>query len=115
MKMMMRATHISEIDKTAVVAYNGFRDLDHYYSEMSLLGDIPMNEHSGNNQKTKGRVDQIAIPFCVVVRFGSAFAFAYISIFHKEKHPLLMTRLFLIDCFLCLFFNKIISTHSMIR
>ena len=70
MKMMMRATHISEIDKTAVVAYNGFRDLDHYYSEMSLLGDIPMNEHNSDNQKTKGRVDQISIPFCVVVRFG---------------------------------------------
>jgi predicted alpha/beta-fold hydrolase len=70
MKMMMRATHISEIDKTAVVAYNGFRDLEHYYSEMSVLGDIPMDEHSGDTQKTKGRVDQISIPFCVVVRFG---------------------------------------------
>lgn len=40
---LMRATHITEIDKTAVVAYNGFRDIIHYYSEMSVLGDIPYN------------------------------------------------------------------------
>ncbi|GKY92883.1 hypothetical protein MPSEU_000257400 [Mayamaea pseudoterrestris] len=32
MKYMMRAYHISEIDETAVVAYNGFRNLDHYVS-----------------------------------------------------------------------------------
>jgi predicted alpha/beta-fold hydrolase len=38
---LMRATHITEIDKTAVVAYNGFRDIVHYYSEMSVLGDVP--------------------------------------------------------------------------
>jgi len=41
MKSMMRATHVTEIDKTAVVAYNGFNDIVHYYSEMSLLGDVP--------------------------------------------------------------------------
>jgi predicted alpha/beta-fold hydrolase len=69
MKLMMRATHVSEIDKTAVVAYNGFRDLDHYYSEMSALGDIPMSEHSDDTSTTTGNVDQISIPFCVVVRF----------------------------------------------
>jgi len=38
---MMRATHVTEIDKTAIVAYHGFRDIVHYYSEMSLLGDVP--------------------------------------------------------------------------
>jgi len=41
MKALMRATHVTDIDKTAVVAYNGFRDVVHYYSEMSLLGDVP--------------------------------------------------------------------------
>jgi predicted alpha/beta-fold hydrolase len=41
MKALMRATHISEIDETAVVAYHRFRDLVHYYSEMSVLGDVP--------------------------------------------------------------------------
>ena len=33
MKYMMRAYHISEIDETAVVVYNGFRNLDHYVSK----------------------------------------------------------------------------------
>jgi hypothetical protein len=37
-----------------------------------------MNEHNNGDdddstQKTKGRVDQISIPFCVVVRFVSAY------------------------------------------
>jgi predicted alpha/beta-fold hydrolase len=103
MKMMMRATHISEIDKTAVVAYNGFRDLDHYYSEMSVLGDIPMNEHNSENQKTKGRVDQISIPFCVVVRFGLPRI--------STRRPSPYDKIFLTDCSLCLFFNK--KQHSL--
>lgn len=45
MKRLMRATHITELDKTAVVAYNGYRDIIHYYNEMSLLGDIPYLSH----------------------------------------------------------------------
>jgi predicted alpha/beta-fold hydrolase len=58
MKAMMRATHITEIDKTAVVAYNGFRDVVHYYSEMSLLGDVPFpsDEYSGDSIPSTRRV-----------------------------------------------------------
>lgn len=58
MKMLMRATHVSEIDKTAVVVYNGFRDLEHYYSEMSALGDIPfpIDDFSGPFQPSKYRL-----------------------------------------------------------
>jgi predicted alpha/beta-fold hydrolase len=41
MKALMRATHVSAIDETAVVVYHRFRDLVHYYSEMSVLGDVP--------------------------------------------------------------------------
>lgn len=41
---------------------------DHYYSDMSGLGDIPMEEHSSSSPKTTGRIDQLSIPFCVVVR-----------------------------------------------
>lgn len=41
MKALMRATHVSAVDNEAVVVYNGFRDLIHYYSEMSALGDVP--------------------------------------------------------------------------
>lgn len=58
MKMLMRATHVSEVDKTAVVAYNGFRDLEHYYSEMSALGDIPfpLEDHTGPFQPSLYRL-----------------------------------------------------------
>jgi predicted alpha/beta-fold hydrolase len=41
MKDLMRATHVTSFDRTAVVAYHGYRDIVHYYSEMSALGDIP--------------------------------------------------------------------------
>ena len=44
MKALMRATHITDIDRTAVVVYNGFRDVEHYYSEMSVLGDAPLSQ-----------------------------------------------------------------------
>lgn len=33
----MRSVHISSIDRYAVVAYNKFEDLTHYYSEMSAM------------------------------------------------------------------------------
>jgi predicted alpha/beta-fold hydrolase len=58
MKMLMRSTHVSEIDKTAVVVYNGFRDLEHYYSEMSALGDIPfpLKDHAGPFQPSLYRL-----------------------------------------------------------
>jgi predicted alpha/beta-fold hydrolase len=58
MKHLMRATHITEIDETAVVAYNGFRDIIHYYSEMSVLGDIPFHPDSyvGHSIPTDKRV-----------------------------------------------------------
>lgn len=52
MKALMRATHISEIDQTAVVAYNDYRDLVHYYSDMSALGDVPFpsdEEYAGES------------------------------------------------------------------
>jgi len=103
MKQMMRATHVSEIDKTAVVAYNGFRDLDRkyccrslnffhgivahlrrhfvstdYYSEMSALGDIPLEEHYGNGEKSTARIDQLSIPFCVLVSLPTYLAWCII-------------------------------------
>lgn len=50
MKQLLTATHITDIDKTAVVAYNGYyRDVVHYYSEMSVLGDIPYNDKYTSN------------------------------------------------------------------
>ena len=49
MKALMRSTYVTDFDRTAVVAYNGYRDLIHYYSDMSALGDVPFpsDEYSG--------------------------------------------------------------------
>lgn len=70
LRWMLRAYHITEIDETAVVAYNGFRDLDHYYSEMSALGDVPLEEHQKPVPVTTAgseyRIQNISIPYCVV-------------------------------------------------
>lgn len=65
MKAMMRATHITNIDETAVVHYNGFRDVDHYYSTMSALGDVPMEEYETEIAPHR-QIHQLAIPFCVI-------------------------------------------------
>lgn len=74
MKEMLRAYHITAIDRTAIVAYNKFRDLNHYYSEMSALGDIPVEDHAAIVNGTKlisevardKRVHNISIPLCVI-------------------------------------------------
>ena len=48
---------MQDIDKVAVVRYNGFRDVMHYYSEMSALGDF-----DGIN----GRITNVSIPLLVL-------------------------------------------------
>mmetsp|Transcript_24107 Transcript_24107/g.33890 ORF Transcript_24107/g.33890 Transcript_24107/m.33890 type:complete len:611 (-) Transcript_24107:40-1872(-) len=60
---LMRAVHVMDVDKQAVVTYNGYDDVIHYYSEMSAMGDIPMNS---NDLENVGRVGNIAIPFAVL-------------------------------------------------
>jgi len=66
MKALMRATHVTDVDKTAVVAYNGFRDVQHYYSEMSVLGDVPLPEYESEKIGRNRRVHRISIPLCVI-------------------------------------------------
>jgi predicted alpha/beta-fold hydrolase len=77
MTEMLRAYHITEIDKTAVVAYNGFRDLNDYYSQMSALGDTPIDLHEEFNladqdppvpppQLSGMRLQNLSIPLLVV-------------------------------------------------
>lgn len=34
---LLRTTHISALDDQAIVTYNGFEDLVHYYTEVSVL------------------------------------------------------------------------------
>jgi predicted alpha/beta-fold hydrolase len=54
-----------ELDRYAVVAYNNFDNLRHYYSEMSALGDIPQQNYKDAHYKG-GKFQKIAIPFCAV-------------------------------------------------
>eukprot|EP00537_Pseudo-nitzschia_pungens_P008289 CAMPEP_0172364926 /NCGR_PEP_ID=MMETSP1060-20121228/7948_1 /TAXON_ID=37318 /ORGANISM="Pseudo-nitzschia pungens, Strain cf. cingulata" /LENGTH=678 /DNA_ID=CAMNT_0013088057 /DNA_START=36 /DNA_END=2072 /DNA_ORIENTATION=+ len=67
---VLRASHITEIDRYAVVPFNGFDDLDHYYREMSALGDIPHDPFTGKpndtNEKQLGKIHTVSIPFLVV-------------------------------------------------
>lgn len=71
---ILRATHITEIDRHGVVPLNGFDDLDHYYREMSALGDIPHDPDTdelvmddANNQSAK--IHDVSIPLLVVHSF----------------------------------------------
>mmetsp|Transcript_24637 Transcript_24637/g.29635 ORF Transcript_24637/g.29635 Transcript_24637/m.29635 type:complete len:153 (+) Transcript_24637:1-459(+) len=60
---LMRAVHITDVDKQAVVTYNGYDDVIHYYSEMSAMGDIPMDS---NDLENVGRIGNVSIPFAVL-------------------------------------------------
>eukprot|EP00977_Amphora_coffeiformis_P012358 scaffold3051_cov175-Amphora_coffeaeformis.AAC.9 len=66
---MLRATHITEIDESAVVHYNGFRDVVDYYQTMSALGDVPLEELTGEHATTIAshrHIQQLHKPFLVV-------------------------------------------------
>ena len=64
----MRATHITGIDASAVVEYNGFRDVVDYYEHMSALGDIPVEELWPANATIAPhrQIHQLAVPLLVV-------------------------------------------------
>jgi len=83
LKQLMRATHITEIDRTAVVAYNGFEGLmvccrasrvyslsntycQHYYTEMSLLGDVPLSEYESRALNSARRINKVAVPLLIL-------------------------------------------------
>jgi predicted alpha/beta-fold hydrolase len=59
---------VTEIDRTAVVYYHQFAHLEDYYSSMSVLGDIPREEHEEDTFRTRrrGRVDNISIPLLMI-------------------------------------------------
>jgi len=62
---------VQEIDHYAIAPLNGFDDLDHYYREMSALGDIP-HHTTGSSASTTTRSNTnykfhtISIPLLVV-------------------------------------------------
>jgi len=53
---------LQEIDEYAVVKYNSFDNITHYYSEMSAMGDF----QSFQNTQTIGRISNVSRPFLVV-------------------------------------------------
>mmetsp|Transcript_2561 Transcript_2561/g.3653 ORF Transcript_2561/g.3653 Transcript_2561/m.3653 type:complete len:622 (+) Transcript_2561:40-1905(+) len=66
---LMRSYSVSEIDKYAIVAYNGFDDLVHYYSSMSVMGDIELLESTNSSlapDLNAGRIANVSIPLCIL-------------------------------------------------
>jgi predicted alpha/beta-fold hydrolase len=63
---MIRATHVTEIDRYAVVSYNNYDDLDHYYRSMSALGDIPHLVDGTLPIQNSGKIHSLSIPLAVV-------------------------------------------------
>ena len=49
--------------------YNGYDNVTHYYSEMSALGDVPLESYKGDALPSSARIHNISIPFCVVHAF----------------------------------------------
>jgi predicted alpha/beta-fold hydrolase len=66
---MLRASHVTEVDRYAVVPLNGFDDLDHYYRSMSALGDIPHDSNGRMPMQNNGKVHNVHIPLVVVHAF----------------------------------------------
>ncbi len=66
---LMRAYSVSEIDKYAIVAYNGYDDLIHYYSSMSAMGDASYQETTNSSMAHDynfGRIANVSIPLCIL-------------------------------------------------
>ena len=40
--------------------------VQHYYAEMSALGDVPIEEYEESQLSSKRRINNVAIPFCVL-------------------------------------------------
>ena len=73
---LLRATSISELDVEAIVTYNSFNSLMHYYSEMSAMGDRepefnllgppPTTTTVSRSSNEWGRIGNVSIPFVVL-------------------------------------------------
>jgi len=79
---LMRASSVQAVDIHAIVTYNGFNNLTHYYTEMSAMGDTTAfqrkrnrntkytaysnNDDDDDNSPSIGRIGQVSIPFCVI-------------------------------------------------
>ncbi|KAL9181809.1 hypothetical protein ACHAXT_012152 [Thalassiosira profunda] len=65
---MLRVTSISALDVEAIVTYNSFESLVHYYSEMSAMGDRePEFDLFGSKSAPSwGRIANVSVPFAVL-------------------------------------------------
>jgi predicted alpha/beta-fold hydrolase len=71
---MLRTTSVSALDVEAIVTYNSFNDLVHYYSEMSAMGDRIaefglLDTYSNSSECVAdewGRIANTSIPFAVL-------------------------------------------------
>ena len=54
----------------AIVNYNGYDDLIHYYSDMSAMGDSTAFQNDAYNYEKSsekiGKIEEVKIPFCVL-------------------------------------------------
>lgn len=68
---MLRVTSISALDVEAIVTYNSFNSLVHYYSEMSAMGDREpdfdlFGEEPSKSEPSWGRIANVSVPFAVL-------------------------------------------------
>jgi predicted alpha/beta-fold hydrolase len=70
---LMRSKSVSEVDVRGIVSYNGFRDVMHYYTEMSAIGESTAfqagqseKEQSSHPDHNYGRIANVSVPFCVL-------------------------------------------------
>jgi predicted alpha/beta-fold hydrolase len=52
---------LKTVDEHAVVIYNNYESLKHYYEDMSAMGDI-----SEDGDPRMSRIANVAVPFCVI-------------------------------------------------
>jgi hypothetical protein len=58
---------VKGIDLHAIVNYNGYNNLMHYYSDMSAMGDSTAFQNIAPETATKaGKIENVNIPFCVL-------------------------------------------------
>lgn len=85
-----RATHISGVDETFIVHYNGFDDLQHYYREMSALGDV---EDYSTDIPSRCRIHNVSIPFAVVHALDDPLiSFRTVTANEGPMHPERLTK-----------------------
>lgn len=88
---MLRATHITGIDESAVVEYNGFADVVDYYQQMSALGDIPEAEFSTTIASHR-RIHNLAVPLLVVHALDDPLiTWRTVAGNNAARHPLNLT------------------------